>query len=133
MARTASGAEHVASGYALLPHARTADQLRLAQAVLLPLELGMSIEQTARAIGRSAGLGRNGRARRVEEDGWPAQDKAMTTTAAARTPAARAGTEHASRPGLITFGSGSDCATGRVAIESASAEAGGWPQVGAPD
>lgn len=55
MARTASGAEHVVAAYALLRNAKTTDQLRLAQAVLLPLELGLSIEQTARAIGRSTG------------------------------------------------------------------------------
>lgn len=39
----------------LLKEARTADELRLAQSVLLPLELGLSIAQTARAIGRSSG------------------------------------------------------------------------------
>ena len=38
---------------ALLRHAKTADELRAAQAVLLPLELGLSLEQTAAAIGRS--------------------------------------------------------------------------------
>lgn len=38
---------------ALLDTAQTADQLRLAQAVLLPLTLGMSLAQTAQAIGRS--------------------------------------------------------------------------------
>lgn len=35
--------------------ARSAAQLRAAQAVLLPLELGLTLEQTARAIGRSIG------------------------------------------------------------------------------
>ena len=55
MARRASGSEHVAAAHALLRRAKTADQLRLAQAVLLPLELGLSLEQTARAIGRSTG------------------------------------------------------------------------------
>lgn len=54
MARTAGGAEHVEAAYALLHNAKTADELRLAQAVLLPLELGLSIEQTARSIGRSS-------------------------------------------------------------------------------
>lgn len=51
MARPASGAEHIEA--ALLHNAKTADELRLAQAVLLPLELGLSLEQTARIIGRS--------------------------------------------------------------------------------
>lgn len=55
MARTASGAEHIEAARKLLKTARTADELRLAQAVLLPLELGLSIEQTALAIGRSSG------------------------------------------------------------------------------
>ena len=39
----------------MLKSARTADDLRLAQSVLLPLELGLSIEQTAIVIGRSSG------------------------------------------------------------------------------
>lgn len=55
MARTASGTEHVEAAYALLHGAKTADELRLAQAVLLPLEWGLSIEQTAQIIGRSPG------------------------------------------------------------------------------
>ena len=55
MARPASGSEHIEAARKLLKTARTADELRLAQAVLLPLELGLSIEQTARAIGRSSG------------------------------------------------------------------------------
>lgn len=54
MARTPSGEEHIEQARKLLKAARTADQLRLAQAVLLPLELGLSIEQTAKAIGRSS-------------------------------------------------------------------------------
>jgi transposase len=55
MARNASGSEHVEAAYALLRSAKTADELRQAQAVLLPLELGLSLEQTALAIGRSVG------------------------------------------------------------------------------
>lgn len=55
MPRTASGSEHIAAARKLLKTARSADELRLAQAVLLPLVLGLSIEQTAKAIGRSAG------------------------------------------------------------------------------
>ena len=55
MARPASGSEHIEAARKLLKTARTADELRLAQSVLLPLELGLSIEQTARAIGRSSG------------------------------------------------------------------------------
>ena len=55
MARTASGAQHIEAARKLVKAARTADDLRLAQSVLLPLELGLSIEQSAVAIGRSSG------------------------------------------------------------------------------
>jgi transposase len=55
MARLAGGSEHIEAARQLLRTARTADELRLAQSVLLPLELGLSIEQTAKAIGRSRG------------------------------------------------------------------------------
>lgn len=50
MARKVSGADQLASARELL---RMADELRKAQAVLLPLELGMSLEETEKAIGRS--------------------------------------------------------------------------------
>jgi Winged helix-turn helix len=53
MARPASGVEHLDEARALLLRAKTADELRTAQAVLLPLALGLSLEQTALAIGRS--------------------------------------------------------------------------------
>lgn len=53
MARKASGTDQLASARELLRTARTADELRKAQAVLLPLELGMSLEETAKVIGRS--------------------------------------------------------------------------------
>jgi len=53
MARPASGIEHVAAARELLRSAKTAEELRRAQAVLLPLDLGLSLEQTAQAIGRS--------------------------------------------------------------------------------
>lgn len=53
MARTPSGAAHVEAMRALLRAAKTADELRQVQAVLLPLELGLSLQQTALVIGRS--------------------------------------------------------------------------------
>jgi hypothetical protein len=53
MARKPGGTEHLQAARALLAAARGADELRAAQAVLLPLELGLSLEQTALAIGRS--------------------------------------------------------------------------------
>ncbi len=55
MARPASGKDHIEAAKANLKTATTADQLRAAQAVLLPLELGLTLEQTAQAIGRSVG------------------------------------------------------------------------------
>ena len=36
--------------------AKTADELRAAQAMVLPLALGLSLKQTAQAIGRSVGV-----------------------------------------------------------------------------
>ena len=53
MARKAGGADQLAAARGLLRTAKTADELRTAQAVVLPLELGLSLEQTATAIGRS--------------------------------------------------------------------------------
>jgi hypothetical protein len=53
MARRASGSEQIEAARTLLREATTVEQLRQAQAVLLPLELGLSLEQTAKAIGRS--------------------------------------------------------------------------------
>lgn len=55
MARKAGGLEYLEAARKLLRNASTADELRLAQSVLLPLELGLSLEQTALAIGRSSG------------------------------------------------------------------------------
>lgn len=63
MARKAGGADQIASARELLRAAKTADELRTAQAVLLPLELGLSLEQTAKAIGRSVGATCNLRTR----------------------------------------------------------------------
>lgn len=63
MARKAGGADQLASARELLRTAKTADELRTAQAVLLPLELGLSLEQTAKAIGRSVGATCNLRTR----------------------------------------------------------------------
>jgi transposase len=53
MARPASGAECIEAARSLLKSARSAEDLRLAQAVLLPLEFGLSLEETAKIIGRS--------------------------------------------------------------------------------
>ena len=53
MARTARGAEVVEMGLAMIANARTVEELRQAQAVVLPLHCGLSLEQTAQVIGRS--------------------------------------------------------------------------------
>ena len=55
MARPASGASQIEAAKLSLKNATSANQLRAAQAVLLPLELGLSLTQTAKAIGRSVG------------------------------------------------------------------------------
>jgi Winged helix-turn helix len=55
MARKAGGADQLDAAKELLRTAKSADELRAAQAVVLPLELGLSLEQTAKAIGRSVG------------------------------------------------------------------------------
>lgn len=55
MARKASGSEVVEQAKAGVAKAKTVEDLRQAQAVLLPLEFGLSLEQTAEAIGVSVG------------------------------------------------------------------------------
>jgi transposase len=55
MARTARGIEVLEKARELLSKARTADELRQAQSVVLPLKFGFSIEQTATMIGVSKG------------------------------------------------------------------------------
>ncbi len=55
MARAASGKEVLEQAKALLINARTIEELKQAQAVVLPLELGLSMEQTATATGVSIG------------------------------------------------------------------------------
>ena len=53
MARPARGAENLEWAREVLAQAQTVEQLRQAQAVVLPLDYGLSLAQTARAIGRS--------------------------------------------------------------------------------
>lgn len=52
MARKASGMDQLAVAQKQLQTAKTADELRAAQAVWFPLALGLSLAQTAQAIGR---------------------------------------------------------------------------------
>ena len=51
MARPATGREFVETAKARIASAKTVDALRAAQALLLPLEFGLSLEQTAVVIG----------------------------------------------------------------------------------
>ncbi len=51
MARTAGGVTDMEWVRERVAKARSADELRQAQAILLPLELGLSLEQTAVALG----------------------------------------------------------------------------------
>lgn len=53
MARPATGREFVETAKARIAAAKTVDALRAAQALLLPLEFGLSLEQTAVIIGLS--------------------------------------------------------------------------------
>lgn len=53
MARPARGAEVLEMAREMVARAETIEQLRQAQAVVLPLDFGLSMEQTAAAIGRS--------------------------------------------------------------------------------
>jgi transposase len=53
MARPATGREFVKTAKERIASAKTVDSLRAAQALLLPLEFGLSLEQTATIIGLS--------------------------------------------------------------------------------
>jgi transposase len=53
MARPATGREFVETAKARIASAKTVDALRAAQALLLPLEFGLSLEETAIVIGLS--------------------------------------------------------------------------------
>lgn len=53
MARPARGVEVLEMAREMLARAETIEQLRQAQAVVLPLDYGLSLEDTAQAIGRS--------------------------------------------------------------------------------
>ena len=53
MARPARGVEVLEMAQEMILRAKTIDELRQAQAVVLPLAHGLSLAQTARVIGRS--------------------------------------------------------------------------------
>ena len=53
MARKAAGQELIEKAHELLKQAKSGDEIRRCQAVLFPLELNMSLKETAKFIGRS--------------------------------------------------------------------------------
>lgn len=71
MGRRASGGEVLEQAKAGLAKAKTVEELRPAQAVVLPLELGWSLEQTAQAMGVSVGWACPLRTRFVRTGGIP--------------------------------------------------------------
>lgn len=75
MARTASGGEVLKQASAWVRKAATVDELRQAQAVLLPLKLGLSMEHTARMIGVSKGWACQLRRRFIQAGGEIAVDR----------------------------------------------------------
>ena len=77
MARPATGREFVNAAKEKIASAKTVDALRAAQALLLPLEFGLSLEQTAVVIGLSKS--RTGKLRsrfqRIETGAEPVKTK----------------------------------------------------------
>lgn len=76
MARKPSGQEVLEQARADIAKARTVEELREAQAVLLPLEFGLSMEQTALAIGVSVGWACKLRTRFIREGGARTESRA---------------------------------------------------------
>jgi len=75
MARKARGRDLLDQAKGCLSKAKTAEELRQAQAVVMPLEFGLSMEQTARAIGVSTGWACQLRNRFIREGAIPRKDK----------------------------------------------------------
>jgi len=71
MARPASGRKFLAEAKELLAKAKTAEELRQAQALILPLEYGFSIKQVAAIIGTSHGWACQLRTRFIRNAGKP--------------------------------------------------------------
>ena len=73
MARPASGKEVLEKAKEILANARTVEELRQAQAVILPLEYGFSMDQVAAALGISKGWACQLRMRFIQAGGLPAE------------------------------------------------------------
>ena len=77
MARKARGRDLLEQAKGCLSKAKTAEELRQAQAVVMPLELGLSLAQTARAIGVSTGWACQLRNRFLREGGIFREDRPL--------------------------------------------------------
>jgi len=77
MARRARGRDLLEQARGFLSKAKTAEELRQAQAVLLPLDFGLSLEQTARAIGVSPGWACQLRNRFIRGGGISIEEKPL--------------------------------------------------------
>ena len=75
MARPASGKDVLEKAKESLANARTVEELRQAQAVVLPLEYGFSIDQVAAVLGISKGWACQLRRRFIKTGGLPAETK----------------------------------------------------------
>ena len=73
MARPARGREFLAKAKEMLAKAKTIEELRQAQALILPLEHGFSIEQVAAVTGISRGWACQLRTRFIRNGGKPAE------------------------------------------------------------
>ena len=75
MARPATGKEVLAQAKAALAKARTVEQMREAQAVILPLEHGLSMDQVGAILGISRGWACKLRRRFIQSVGQPQTPK----------------------------------------------------------
>jgi transposase len=74
MARPASGREFLAMAKEMLAKAKSVEELRQAQALILPLEYGFSIEQVAAVTGISRGWACQLRTRFIRNGGKPQRE-----------------------------------------------------------
>jgi hypothetical protein len=74
MVRQVTGGEVLGRAKKLIVEATTVNELRQAQAVLLPLEFGLTLAQTAHAIGVSVGWACQLRRRFILAGGMPDVD-----------------------------------------------------------
>jgi len=85
MARKARGRDLLEQAKGYLSKAKTAEELRQAQAFVMPLEFGLSMEQTARAIGVSTGWACQLRNRFIKKEAFPGRTSHYEAGDAGRT------------------------------------------------